>query len=51
MAESRRPHYWITLGLLTTAGISFALMQTLVIPALPFFRREFEPRPARSRGC
>lgn len=33
--------YWITLSLLTVAGISFAVMQTLVIPALPFFRREF----------
>jgi EmrB/QacA subfamily drug resistance transporter len=42
MAESPRPHHWITLGLLTTAGISFALMQTLVIPALPFFRHEFD---------
>ena len=27
--------------LLTAACISFAVMQTLVIPALPFFRREF----------
>jgi MFS family permease len=33
--------HWITLTLLTVAGISFAVMQTLVIPALPFFRREF----------
>jgi EmrB/QacA subfamily drug resistance transporter len=39
--EQVRPHYWGTLGLLTIAGISFALMQTLVIPALPFFQREF----------
>lgn len=30
------------LALLTTAGIALALMQTLVIPALPFFRREFD---------
>ena len=29
------------LSLLTIAGISFAVMQTLVIPALPFFQREF----------
>jgi EmrB/QacA subfamily drug resistance transporter len=36
-----RQHYLVTLALLTTAGISFALMQTLVIPALPFFQREF----------
>jgi EmrB/QacA subfamily drug resistance transporter len=33
--------HWITLSLLTMAGISFAIMQTLVIPALPFFRHEF----------
>jgi EmrB/QacA subfamily drug resistance transporter len=33
--------HWIMLSLLTVAGISFAVMQTLVIPALPFFRREF----------
>lgn len=31
----------VTLALLTVAGISFALMQTLVVPALPFFQREF----------
>src|SRR5690242_21313075 len=31
----------VTLGLLTMSGIALALMQTLVIPALPFFRREF----------
>jgi EmrB/QacA subfamily drug resistance transporter len=37
-----RQHYWVTLALLTTAGISFALMQTLVVPALPFFQREFD---------
>src|SRR3954467_13704404 len=36
-----RQHHWITLALLTTAGISLAVMQTLVIPALPFFQREF----------
>jgi EmrB/QacA subfamily drug resistance transporter len=37
-----RQHYLVTLALLTTAGISFALMQTLVVPALPFFQREFD---------
>ena len=36
-----RRHYLVTLALLTVAGVSFALMQTLVIPALPFFQREF----------
>jgi MFS family permease len=40
MPKSRQ-HHWVTLALLATAGISFAVMQTLVIPALPFFRREF----------
>jgi EmrB/QacA subfamily drug resistance transporter len=38
----QRQHYLVTLALLTIAGISFALMQTLVIPALPFFQREFD---------
>ena len=33
--------HWITLSLLTVAGISFAIMQTLVIPAVPFFKHEF----------
>ncbi len=36
------PAHRVTLGLLTTAGIALALMQTLVIPALPFFQREFD---------
>src|SRR3954449_7887145 len=35
----------LTLALLMVAGISFALMQTLVVPALPFFQREFETTP------
>src|SRR4051794_19725882 len=41
----RRSHN-LTLFLLMVAGISFALMQTLVVPALPFFVREFETSPA-----
>jgi EmrB/QacA subfamily drug resistance transporter len=41
-AHAPRQHYGITLGLLTIAGISFAVMQTLVVPALPFFQREFD---------
>jgi len=40
--EVARQNHWVTLALLTTAGISFALMQTLVVPALPFFQREFD---------
>src|SRR3954454_6744961 len=39
------PHQ-ITLALLTVAGISFALMQTLVVPALPFFVKEFDTSAA-----
>ena len=39
--EEGRQHYGVTLGLLTVAGVSFAIMQTLVVPALPFFQREF----------
>ena len=35
------PRTRLTLVLLTSAGVSLALMQTLVIPALPFFGREF----------
>jgi EmrB/QacA subfamily drug resistance transporter len=41
-----RQHYGITLGVLTVAGISFAVMQTLVVPALPFFQREFHTSAA-----
>ena len=37
-----RRHYSVTLALLMVAGISFAVMQTLVVPALPFFQREFD---------
>ena len=35
------PRTRLTLVLLTAAGVSLALMQTLVIPALPYFGREF----------
>jgi EmrB/QacA subfamily drug resistance transporter len=35
----------VTLALLMVAGISFALMQTLVVPALPFFQSEFDTTP------
>jgi MFS family permease len=40
--EEARRHYGVTLALLTIAGISFAVMQTLVVPALPYFQREFD---------
>jgi EmrB/QacA subfamily drug resistance transporter len=42
VSEAPRQHYLVTLALLTIAGISFAVMQTLVVPALPFFQREFD---------
>ena len=41
MEGGERQHYGITLALLVVAGVSFAVMQTLVVPALPFFQREF----------
>jgi EmrB/QacA subfamily drug resistance transporter len=44
--DHERQHYGITLALLTVAGISFAVMQTLVVPALPFFQREFDTSAA-----
>ena len=40
--EAERQHYGVTLALLVVAGVSFAVMQTLVVPALPFFQREFD---------
>jgi EmrB/QacA subfamily drug resistance transporter len=42
VADEPRRHYGVTLALLTVAGVSFAVMQTLVVPALPFFQREFD---------
>src|SRR5918999_307445 len=39
--EAPRTSWRVTLALLTVAGIAFAVMQTLVIPALPHFQREF----------
>lgn len=41
VAERRQPHWGVILALLVTAGVSFAFMQTLVVPALPFFAQEF----------
>jgi EmrB/QacA subfamily drug resistance transporter len=35
-----RQHYNVTLGILTLAGIAFALQQTMVVPALPALREE-----------
>jgi EmrB/QacA subfamily drug resistance transporter len=38
--EAGRQHYNVTLGILSLAGIAFALQQTMVIPALPALQRE-----------
>jgi EmrB/QacA subfamily drug resistance transporter len=38
--EHKRPHYNVTLGVLTLAGTAFALQQTMVIPALPVLQRD-----------
>jgi EmrB/QacA subfamily drug resistance transporter len=46
MQEEGRQHYGVTLAVLTVAGISFAVMQTLVVPALPHFQREFDTSAA-----
>src|SRR3954447_5326689 len=35
----------LTLALLVIAGMSIALMQTLVVPALPFFQQQFHTTP------
>jgi predicted MFS family arabinose efflux permease len=37
-----RQHYNVTLGILILAGISIALQQTMVVPALPALGREFD---------
>jgi EmrB/QacA subfamily drug resistance transporter len=36
-----RRHYGVTLAVLAVAGLSFALLQTMVAPALPAIQREF----------
>ena len=36
-----RQHYGLTLAVLTTAALAFALSQTLVAPALPAITREY----------
>jgi EmrB/QacA subfamily drug resistance transporter len=40
--EEGRQHYNVTLGILSLAGVAFALQQTMVIPALPALQREFD---------
>jgi hypothetical protein len=43
MTGAPRQHYGVTLAVLATAALSYALLQTMVAPALLI------PRPARSR--
>ena len=38
--QAGRQHYNVTLGILTLAGIAYALQQTMVIPALPTLQHE-----------
>ena len=40
VVEPERQHYNVTLGILTVAGTAYALMQTMVVPALPAFRED-----------
>ncbi len=37
----KRQHYGMTLAVLAVAGLSFALLQTMVAPALPAIQREY----------
>ena len=37
----KRQHYGLTLAVLAVAGLSFALLQTMVLPALPTIQREY----------
>jgi EmrB/QacA subfamily drug resistance transporter len=41
VTEVRRQHYGLTLAVLAVAGLSFALLQTMVAPALPAIQAEF----------
>ena len=41
-----RQHYNVTLAILVFAGIAFALQQTMIIPALPVLKEEFDTSTA-----
>ena len=41
-----RQHHNVTLAILIFAGIAFALQQTMIIPALPVLRDEFDTSTA-----
>jgi EmrB/QacA subfamily drug resistance transporter len=40
--SERRPHYNVTLAVLAVAALSYALLQTMVAPALPAIQRELD---------
>ena len=42
MSEAPRQHYGITLAVLAVAALSYALLQTMVDPALPVIQRELD---------
>jgi EmrB/QacA subfamily drug resistance transporter len=42
MTGAPRQHYGVTLAVLATAALSYALLQTMVAPALPAIQREFD---------
>jgi EmrB/QacA subfamily drug resistance transporter len=44
--DPSRQHYGLTLAVLATAALSFALLQTMVVPALPAIQREFGASPS-----
>jgi EmrB/QacA subfamily drug resistance transporter len=44
--DPHRQHYGLTLAVLATAALSFALLQTMVVPALPTIQREFGASPS-----
>ena len=46
MREPERQHHNVTLAILILAGISIALQQTMVVPALPALQREFDTTTA-----
>jgi EmrB/QacA subfamily drug resistance transporter len=42
MTEERRPHYAVTLAVLATSALAYALSQTMVAPALPQIQRQLD---------
>ena len=42
MAESKRSHYGVTFAVLALGGVSFALLQSLVVPALPTIQADLD---------